>query len=437
VEAVGKDHPEEVVKEVTSGKVAEAIAKAGPGRIEDAASRVANSDRTIAQAAQDSGVSDIDRTVRGSVGLSSEVSQTLSQAVRSEVPEAVLHPVQQAAEDPQRLAEDAGKGAEVLAGADASEAAGAVVDAMRDVPGPSPEVSTAMGDGAKTANNLGQRAEDSLPGAGERYQQAAQGVLSALLQDKSVEGVVAEVTSGEAAEAIAKADPGRIEDAVSRVARNDQALASIAQDSRVNGIAAGTGVAEPSSTLEQALGQAVKSLEREKGTAGAVTDSRFSSLVDEAKTTGVKELVTLASTDSAKQDMAAAKSATWQDLADAVGGARKDDLESAIGTSERAVQDAANNHVAEPIGGPEVEGERRGRGVGGHSSLLMSVVLAGLFGVCFAGICLADTRSEEMSMLGDDSEQDSVVLGGRWNLTSARDIVSSTQGLNPAAFGQV
>ena len=102
MEAVGKDHPEEVVKEVTSGKVAEAIAKAGPGRIEDAASGVANSDRTIAQAAQDSGVSDIDRTVRGSVGLSSEVSQTLSQAVRSEVPEAVLHPVQQAAEDPQR-----------------------------------------------------------------------------------------------------------------------------------------------------------------------------------------------------------------------------------------------------------------------------------------------------------------------------------------------
>lgn len=423
----------EAVKEVTSGMVAEAIAEAEPSSIEDAASRFASSDRTAAQTARDSGVSGIDGTVRGSVDPGSQVSQTLSRAVGSRVPEAVWHPVQQAAEDPQRLAGDAGKGAQALAGADASEAAGAVVDATRRVPGPPPAVSTAMGDDAKAARGLGKRAEDALSGAGERYQQAAQGVLGALLQDTNFEGAVAEVTSRGSrgsAEAIAKADPSRIEDAASRVARNDQTIAEVAHDTGVNGIGAGTGVAEAGSALDQAVDQTVNSLEGEKGIAGAVADTRLSSLVDKTKTTVVKDLVNFASTDGSKQDMAAAKSATWQDLADAVGGAKKDDLES-------AARSIAKSNFLEPVGGADVKGERSGRGVGGHSGVLLTI-LAGFLCICYAGVKqFADVRSEGMSMLGDDSEQDSDALESRWNGTSARDIVSSSQSRNPAAFGQL
>jgi hypothetical protein len=252
---------EEAVKEVTSGK-------AGPSRIEDTASRFANSDRTIAQAAQDSGVNGIDRAASGSVDPSSEVGQTLSRAVGSK-----------------------------------------------------------------------------LPGAGERYQQAAQGVLSALLQDKSVEGAVAEATTGTAAEAITKADP-------------------------------------PSPALDHAVAQAVNSLEGQKGITVAVADTRFSSLVDET-TSGVKDLVNLAGTDSAKQGMAATKSATWQDLTDAVSGARKDDLESSIVNSERDLRTLVKKHFLEPVGGADVEGEPSGRGVGGHSVMLISIILTSFLFICF------------------------------------------------------
>jgi hypothetical protein len=190
--------------------------------------------------------------------------------------------------------------------------------------------------------------------------------------------------------------------------------------------------------------QAVNSLDREEGIKGAVADAHLGSLVDKTKANGVRDLVILADTDSAKKDIAAAKTATWQDLSDAVGDTRKDDLESAIANSERAVRDIAKRSFLEPVGEADVEGESRPRrrGFFSHSGwlspgrLLASIALVGSMFVCVAGTkFFADTGSEGMSMLGDDSEQDGIVLASRWTSTSAREIVSGTQSRNPDAFG--
>ncbi|CAK0801134.1 unnamed protein product [Prorocentrum cordatum] len=408
---------QEAVSEVTSSKAAEVIARAEPNGIEGAASRFADSPPAkLAQAAQDAGAKGIHGAVSASVGPSSEVSQALGRAAGSEVPGVVRRPAQQAAQDLQRLAGSASMGGQSLAGA------GAIVDAARSAPA----VSAAVGE---------------LPGATEGYGEAAQGALAAALQDKSAAVAVAEITPRWAADAIAKAGDGRIGDAASRFARNDETIAEAARDAGVNGIVAEVGTAEPGLAVDQAVEKAVVALETEEGIAGAVAEKHFGSLVDKTKANGVKELVMLAGTDSAKQDIVAAKTATWQDLAGAVGGARKEHLESAIASSERAVRSIAKSNFLEPVGENVVEGEPRRRGVGVNSGLLVSIAFAGVLCICFSGMKqFSDTRSSGMSMLGDDSEQDCGVLASRWVNPSARDIVSSTHGRNPAAcspsFGQ-
>ncbi|CAK0813673.1 unnamed protein product [Prorocentrum cordatum] len=425
VEAVGKDRGiEEAVKEVASGEVA----------VEDAVSRIANSSRTVAQAARASSdaADALGRAAAGPAGLGPQAGQALGRAAGGEVAEAVRHGAQRAAAGPERLAGDASRGAQALAGAGAPRAAGALGDAARGAPAASAAASAAVGRDAEAAAGVGERAEHGLPGAGERLRQTAQGALGTLLQGQSVEGAAAEVTSsGKAPEAIAMADLGRIEDAVLASAKKDQTIAEIVRGTGVDGIGARAGVAEPGPKLDQAVGQAAIFLEREGAIAGSVTDTRFSSLVNKTKVTGLEGFLNLASAVSPKQDTVVAKSSTWHDLVDAVSGARKGDLDSAMANSEQAVRSIASRKFLEPVGGADVDDQPRGRRVVGHSAVIMPIVLFSFFGICVMVMCQAHARSDSMSVLGDDSEEEMVELG-----TSARDIVSSTQSGNPAAFDQ-
>jgi hypothetical protein len=223
---------------------------------------------------------------------------------------------------------------------------------------------------------------------------------------------------------------GSIEDAASQVSKRGQKIADAVQDVSVKNIVkAASGPGTASSALSRAMSQAKHAFDGKK--------AEVDSLAEKAKTASVKDMMGLAGTDDAKKGAAVVKGSTLQDLNDAV---RRDDVKNAIADPERTLQNIGKKKFLSPT--DRAKEEQDGVGADGENSMVdvrvvAVAVLAGfILGAYVLFQRLTKPRRGGATMLSGDHEMASPAPGGHWMGTSARDVVSNSQGGNSGGFSR-